>query len=128
MSMKFHHVGVACADINEEISSIEKIHEVIDISAIVYDEKQKASLCMLKTREGIPIELISGEQVANIVKKRITYYHLGYETDDIYAEISRLQNLGALLVSEPKPAILFADRKVAFIQVSYGLIELIQLS
>jgi len=124
--MKFHHIGVACFNIKEEIENISKIHEIIDASEIVFDVTQKANLCMLQTSEGVAIELISGDQVANILKKRITYYHIGFETEDIDAEISRLISLGAILVSEPKSAILFNDRKVAFLQVSYGLIELIQ--
>jgi methylmalonyl-CoA/ethylmalonyl-CoA epimerase len=125
--MKFHHIGVACANIKEEVDNITKIHEVIDVSPIVFDKEQNAELCILRTLEGIAIELISGEQVANIVKKRITYYHLCFETDDINTEIIRLQDLGAFLVSDPKCAILFDNRQVAFLQVSYGLIELVQL-
>ena len=78
--MKFHHVGVACSDIREEIESIRKIHEVTGISPIVYDEQQRAELCMIDTAEGVSIELISGEQVAGLVKKRIAYYHLCFET------------------------------------------------
>jgi methylmalonyl-CoA/ethylmalonyl-CoA epimerase len=92
--MKFHHVGVACHNIKEEIESISKIHEVTEISPIVYDTEQKAELCMITTLEGVLIELISGEQVANLLKKRITYYHLCFETEDIFEEITRLQDLG----------------------------------
>ena len=128
MLSKFHHVGVACRDIQDEIDNIRKIHDVIEVSPIVSDKEQKAELCILKTSEGIAIELIAGEQVQNIIKKRVTYYHLCFETDDIYAEIKRLQEIGALLVSEPKPAILFDHRKVAFLHVSYGLIELIEVN
>jgi len=124
--MKFHHVGIACKDILLEIESISKIHQVLEISDIVYDTKQKAKLCMIKTDEGINIELISGEQVENLIKKRITYYHICFETDDITAEIKRLQELGSLLVSDQKPAILFDNKKVAFVQTSYGLIELVE--
>lgn len=124
--MKFHHVGVACRNIQDEIDSIRKIHSVTDVSPIVYDEEQQAELCIIQTAEGVAIELIAGEQVANLVKKRISYYHVCYETDDIHAEIERLRELGAFLVSEPKKAILFGNRQVAFLQVSYGLIELVQ--
>lgn len=124
--MKFHHVGVACKNIEEEIKSISQIHDVIEVSDIVYDAQQKASLCMIKTAEGVNIELISGEQVENLIKKRIAYYHLCFETDDITAEIVRLQELGALLVSDEKPAILFNNKKIAFLQASYGLIELVE--
>ena len=128
MGMKFHHIGVACRDIVKEIENISQIHKVIEVSPIVFDEEQNAKLCMVKTSEGIVIELISGEQVANIIKKGITFYHLCFETDDINAEIIRLQNLGAFLVAEPKSAILFGNKQVAFLQVSYGLIELVQLN
>lgn len=124
--MEFHHVGIACRNIQEEIISISKIHKILDISPIVFDREQKAELCIIKIAEGINIELISGEQVENLIKKRITYYHLCFKTDNIKIEIERLQNSGALLVSEPKPAILFENRKVAFLQVSYGLIELVE--
>lgn len=125
--MKFHHVGIACRNINDEIESIKKIHEVKDISPVLFDTEQKAELCIIKTAEGVAIELISGQQVENLIKKRITYYHLCFETDDIGKEIIRLQDLGAFLVSAPKPAILFGYKKVAFLMVSYGLIELVEM-
>jgi methylmalonyl-CoA/ethylmalonyl-CoA epimerase len=124
--MEFHHIGIACRNIREEIASISKIHRIISISPIVFDKEQKAELCMVQIAEGVNLELISGEQVENLIKKRITYYHICFQTDDIDTEIERLQNSGALLVSEPNPAILFEDRKVAFLQASYGLIELVQ--
>jgi methylmalonyl-CoA/ethylmalonyl-CoA epimerase len=125
--MKFHHLGIACRNIPEEIENIKKFHEVIEISEIVSDAEQKAELCMLKTKEGISLELISGEQVENLIKKRISYYHICFETENINLEIARLQELGAFLVSDTKPAILFENNLVAFLQVSYGLIELVQI-
>ncbi|WP_333877380.1 VOC family protein [Flavobacterium sp.] len=124
--MKFHHVGVACRNIETEIESISRIHQVIHVSDIVFDSEQKAQLCMITTAEGVNIELVSGEQVENLIKKRIAYYHLCFETNDLIAEINRLQELGAFLVSEAKPALLFNHRKVAFLQASYGLIELVE--
>lgn len=124
--MKFHHIGIACKSITQEIDTIKRIHDVVDISPIVYDPEQKAELCILKLGEGTTIELISGEQVENLTKRRITYYHLCFETDDIEKEIMRLQDLGGFLVSEPKPAILFGNKRVAFLQLSYGLVELVE--
>lgn len=124
--MKFHHIGIACKNIAQEIDAIKQMHDVVDISSIVYDPEQKAELCILKLGEGTTIELISGEQVENLIKRRISYYHICFETDDIEKEITRLQDLGGFLVSEPKPAILFSNKRVAFLQVSYGLVELVE--
>ena len=125
--MKFHHLGVACRNIREEVEIITKIHDVVNISSIVFDPLQKAELCIITTADGFSIELISGEQIEKLIKKRISYYHICFETNDINTEIERLVNLGAFLVSEPKPAILFDNNIVAFLQVSYGLIELVQI-
>jgi methylmalonyl-CoA/ethylmalonyl-CoA epimerase len=123
--MKFHHVGVACKDINEEIANICKIHQIIKQSPTVFDEEQSAELVMLTLSDGTNIELISGRQTENLVKKNVTYYHICFEVDDIQAEIDRLIGLDAFLISPPKPAILFDYREVAFLKVSYGIVELL---
>ncbi|RCH54888.1 VOC family protein [Mucilaginibacter hurinus] len=126
--MKFHHVGVACRDINEGIAEMSKIHEISVVSKIVKDEQQNAELCMLTLADGVNIELIAGKQVEGFVKKGITYYHLCYEVENINTEIERLEKEGAYLLSAPKPAILFDNREVAFLHVSYGIIELLSLA
>jgi len=123
--MKFHHVGVACRNIEEEIGNISKIHQVIKKSPIVFDKEQNAELVLLTLSDGTNIELISGKPVETLLKKNITYYHLCFEVDDIDLEIERLVNEHAFLISPPKPAILFDNRKVAFLNVSYGMIELL---
>lgn len=123
--MKFHHVGIACKNIDEEIANISKIHKVIAQSPKVFDAEQNAELALLTLADGTKIELISGRQVETLVKKNMTYYHLCFEVDDINAEIERLVNDGAFLISPPKPAVLFNNRKVAFLNVSYGMIELL---
>jgi methylmalonyl-CoA/ethylmalonyl-CoA epimerase len=123
--MKFHHIGVACKSITAEITSMGKIHKITTTSAIVFDPEQNAELVLLTLTDGTCIELIAGKSVENFVKKNITYYHLCFEVDDIHAEIERLTHEQALLISPVKPAVLFNNREVAFLQVSYGLIELL---
>ena len=123
--MKFHHIGVACKNIQEEIISISKIHNVIKQSPVVADKEQNAELTMLTLADGTNIELISGKQVETFLKRNISYYHICFEVDDINTEIDRLVNDGAFLISPPKPAILFDNREVAFLNVSYGMIELL---
>ena len=123
--MKFHHVGIACSDIEAETQKIADLHGIVEKSPIVFDKEQNARLILLTLPDGTHLELISGPQVETFLKKRITYYHLCFEVADLAAEIERLVTQDALLISPPKPALLFDNREVAFLEVSYGLIELL---
>lgn len=124
--MIFHHVGIACKNISQELQKIKKIHLVIDETEIVYDKLQDANLCMITIEGGFKMEFVSGKPVYDFVKKGIRNYHLCYECEDINSEIEQLIANGAILVSTTKPAILFGGKLVAFLFVSYGLIELVQ--
>ncbi len=124
--MIFHHVGIACKDIEKELAKLKKIHLIIEQSDIVFDPLQNVHLCMITTEGSFKMELVAGETVEPFLKKGITNYHLCYETENIEEEIKRLIANGALLVSASKPAVLFDGKHVAFLYVSYGLIELVQ--
>lgn len=124
--MRLHHIGICCKNIEKEIKNIQKLHKLKNISDIVYDAKQDASLCMIELENGEKLELISGKQVENIVKNRINYYHICYEVDDIEEEMEKLQKKGAFLLSHLKEAILFNNKRVCFFKVSYGVIELVE--
>lgn len=123
--MKFHHVGVACKNIQEELESIRKLHKVIEETPIIFDPNQQAELCMVTVEDGLNIEFVSGKPVENLLKKRISYYHICYEVEDIDKTIENLTENGAMLISPPKEAILFNNRKVAFLMLSYGIVELL---
>ncbi len=124
--MKFHHIGIATEDIDKMISKLKKFFKIKEISDIVYDKNQDANLCMITLEDGIKIELISGNVVSNIVKKRQYLYHTCYSVNDLDATIKTLIDDGALLVRESKEAILFNNKKVAFLMWNLGLIELLE--
>ena len=124
--LKFHHIGLATENINESIKEMKNYFDITEISEIVYDEKQDATLCMITISDGTKIELISGNQVSRLVKKRQFLYHICYETDDIEAQIKQFEELGSMIISEPKEAILFDMKRVAFLMTNMGLIELVE--
>lgn len=124
--MKFHHIGIACNDIYTEIEKLKKIHSISKVTDIIFDENQKASICMVTLSSGFNIELVSGETVKKFVKSIATPYHICYSCSDIEVEIENILSNGGVLVSKPKSAKLFNNRKVAFLFVSYGLIELLE--
>lgn len=124
--MKIHHIGIACSDIEEALADFGRFHPIVKCSEVVYDELQKAELCMVYTDTGLDVEFIAGEQVARLVKKGISYYHLCYEVDDLDAVLSESVGKGAVIISEPKPAVLFDGRRVAFVYLPYGLVEFVE--
>ncbi|MBQ4282975.1 MAG: VOC family protein [Lachnospira sp.] len=125
--MKFHHVGIAVEDIETSLTDIKKQYSVSEVSEIVWDNNQKAFLCMVTMEDGFKMELISGEPAKPWIKRGQHLYHVCYEVNDIYAEVEKkCQSTGSILVSEPKEAILFSNKKVAFIRTALGLIELVE--
>jgi methylmalonyl-CoA/ethylmalonyl-CoA epimerase len=123
--MKFHHVGVACKDIQAELQNIRQLHTIVEETPVVFDPNQQAELCMVTVEDGLNIEFVSGKPVENLLKKRISYYHICYEVEDIDKTIEHLTQNGGMLISAPKEAILFNNRKVAFLMLSYGIVELL---
>ena len=124
--MKFHHIGIATENIEDMIKHLKKIMEISEIYETVFDPLQNANLCMVILSDGMQIELISGEVVARLVKKHNYLYHTCYVVEDIDKVIDTLQEEGYLLISEPKEAILFGGKKVAFLSGKLGIVEVLE--
>ena len=120
--MKFHHIGIATNDIEKSLNFLKNQFKIVSISKKIFDEKQNAYLMLVKT-EDMTYELVSGEMVKNLIKKNITYYHICYEVKNLEKAIKQIDGI---LVSPPKEAILFNNRKVAFLITPLGLIELLE--
>ncbi len=125
--MEFHHIGIATEDIEKTLENLKKYFDISNISDTVYDPKQDANLCMLTFKDGVKIELIEGKVVQNILKRRQYLYHTCYSVGNIEKTIEELIADGAFLVSEPKEAVLFNNKKVAFLAWDLGLIELLEM-
>ncbi len=124
--MKFHHIGIATSNIDELIDKISKFMEIKEKSEIIYDELQDAKLCMLTLSDGLNLELIEGKVVENLVKKHQYLYHTCYSVKDIHKTKEELIKEGSFLVRDELPAILFNDKRVAFLMTDLGLIELVE--
>ena len=126
IGLKFHHVGVACEDLERAVSFVLSAYTIVSDSGTVYDPEQDAEVRIFNRDTAFAIELVSGNAVANIVRRGTTYYHLCYATPNIHASIAAACELGAICVREPKPAVLFEGRLVAFVFTPIGLVEFLQ--
>lgn len=126
--MKLHHLGIACSDIQETLRQVQSIFRVTGCSEITHDRKQNADLCMVYIEDSLPLELITGPVVQNLVRKGIMLYHTCWEVGDIEATLVRMCDVGWRVISEPKQAILFDSRRVAFLITPVGLVELLEIN
>jgi methylmalonyl-CoA/ethylmalonyl-CoA epimerase len=124
--MKFHHIGVACASIDKAAQFVEKSFKVTSKTKIIFDEYQNVNLCLLSLEHGANIELVSGRTVEKFIDKNQFLYHSCWEVDNIEHSIESLYQNGAILISEPNPAVLFNHRQVAFLWTDIGILELLE--
>ena len=126
VSLRFHHVGIACADLERAAAFVRAALEVASDSGPVFDPRQNATVRLFRDTDGAGVELVSGHAVVNLLPKGVSYYHTCYEVPDIVAAIDHFTARKCLLVSPPTPAVLFEMRKVAFVHSPLGLIELLE--
>jgi methylmalonyl-CoA/ethylmalonyl-CoA epimerase len=124
--MIFHHLGIACDNMQAVLQFIDTTQTIISQSEVVFDPQQNAYLCMVQTQAAVKIELITGEQVRNFIKRGLYLYHTCWEVADLDTIVAKLCADGLTLVSGPKPAVLFNDRRVCFLYSPLGLIELLE--
>ena len=123
-AMKFHHIGIATKNIEKTLEWVTEHFQIINISDKVYDENQDAYVQMIETID-VNIELISGNIVENFIKKNITYYHVCFEVDNLQEAMTSFKK--SIVISKPAKAILFDNRKVAFLLTPIGIVELLEM-
>lgn len=128
VGITFHHVGVACRDLDAEERSFAALgyrREAPDF----YDPIQGVRGRFL-TGGGPRLELLCNPEEPGVltpwIKKGVRFYHLAYEVDDLSAAAATLSSFGAKEIVAPVPAVAFERRLIAFYMLAnLTLIELI---
>lgn len=129
-TLTFHHVGIACRDIDKTKSFYLSMGYVA--SPVIDDPLQHVSVCFLDKDDAPRLELLAplDEQspVARTLKTvGVSPYHMCYEVRDIEAAIASLRAQRFLLVNGPVPACAMDNHRVAFLfHKDSGLIELVE--
>lgn len=129
--LTFHHFAVATNDARLSSEYLGALGYRRGANA--YDPLQNVNLEMWHHPTMPDVELVSpsgtsGPVSAMLKKKGVGIYHVCYEVNDIAATVDtfRAQNVGFLEVVEPRPAVLFGGRPVAFyLFEGIGLVELL---
>ncbi len=93
--LSFHHIGLLVKDINVSIQHYSELFGTENISKLYRIDSQKVNVCFVTIGDGSYIELVEplGElsPVYNLLKKRTSYYHMGYKVENIEISISKLE-------------------------------------
>lgn len=82
-----HHVGCLTKSIDESLVFYTKILPLKRTSDIITIQSQGVKVCFLSMNESTLLELVepsqSNKSLNNLLKKGVSFYHLGYLSEDI---------------------------------------------
>ncbi|HRH58747.1 MAG TPA: VOC family protein [Chitinophagales bacterium] len=95
--LTFHHVGLLVDNIEDSINHYITLFGEENVSKVFRIESQQVKVCFVKVGVESYIELVEPMHESSVVykllKKRVSYYHIGYKVQDIIASINRLEAL-----------------------------------
>jgi methylmalonyl-CoA/ethylmalonyl-CoA epimerase len=128
--MNFHHVGIACEDIDATAAHYTAMGYTLHPTVV--DPLQNIRIAFL-THPSMPcLELLAPvdekSPVVQILEKNgTTPYHICYTVPDLKDAIKQLKRQRYVVVSSAKPACALEGKEVAFLfHKEVGLIELLQ--
>jgi methylmalonyl-CoA/ethylmalonyl-CoA epimerase len=126
------HVGVIVRSIPDAVSYYTRTFGLRPCGDAVVDPLQDVELQFLEDDRGMRLELIrplgDGSPAAQALAKGGGLNHVCYRVADLQASIDALLADKAKLVREPRPAVAFNGRRVAFLYTRHlELIEFVEL-
>ena len=95
--LEFHHVGLLTESIESSIPHYAELFGKQNISNIINIASQNVNVCFVGVASNNYIELVQplseDSVVYKLLKKKISYYHVGYKVSDIERSVARLEAL-----------------------------------
>jgi methylmalonyl-CoA/ethylmalonyl-CoA epimerase len=134
LTFKLLHVGVAVPSLDPATESLATLFGYRVASGPFDDPIQKVAVNFLTAsdQDTTEIELIAplaedSPIRAMLAKGNGGAYHLCFETNDIDAALSHMQNHRCIVVAKPVPAVAFQGRRIAWIYTpSRQLFEIVE--
>ena len=132
LPLQLHHVGQAVPQLAPAAERMVRAfgHELV--TPILHDPLQTAFVQFLRLRGDTSyLELVAPDSAASkltqVSRRGGSLHHLCYMAGTLELEIARLESTGLRLISEPKPAVAFAGRRICWLlsidQVPIELVE-----
>ena len=120
-SCKFHHLGIG-------INKISSFDQNL-IEKKIYDPIQKVNVYFFYMNDFL-IEFVEpadeNSPVSNSLKNNLNYFHICFSTNEFEILKNKFLNMKIRQISQPVPAIAFANKKIVwFKSKELGIIEII---
>jgi methylmalonyl-CoA/ethylmalonyl-CoA epimerase len=128
--MQFHHLGVACEDLDREAAAFAPLGYRADGDD--FRDPVQGIKGRFLVGAGPRLELVAALNdrstiLSGILAQRIKLYHLAYSVPDMNAALEALRAQRGKVVVQPSPAVAFGGRDIAFLVMpNRVLVELIQ--
>ncbi len=118
--MRLHHVGYVTAEIAPSVSEYTVKFKYRTASDVIHDPVQTALVCFLQIDNDTSyLEFVAPDGpdsvLASAAKRRPGLNHLCYTAGPLEATISFLEANGMRLISEPRPGVAFAGRRICWL-------------
>jgi methylmalonyl-CoA/ethylmalonyl-CoA epimerase len=127
--LRFHHLGLACSDLDAETSWLEVLGYRREGDDFV--DSVQGVVGRFLTGPGPRLELLTEGQDSTTLQpwllKRVKIYHQAFLTAEISDRIKSLEQAGGRVVAGPVPAAAFAGSRICFVMLpGMHLVELIE--
>ncbi len=131
-NLRLHHIGYVAADIAPVVETYVQRYGYERSTEVIHDPKQTALVQFLKLPgEATYLEFVapdgSQSKLMGAVKRGGGLNHLCYSAGPLEAAIEHLEASGMKLISDPKPAVAFAGRRICWLWgTDQLLVELVE--
>lgn len=126
--LAFHHLGVACANIGEELGIWTALGYGAESAPFVDAAQGVRGLFLVGG--GPRIELLEAsegsETLAPWIKRRVKFYHAGYTVPSLNKAMAAFEARGATVARAPMPSAYFKAPVAFLLMPNLALIELIE--
>lgn len=129
MKIFFHHVGVACRDLDSESKRFSLLGYTPEFPDFTDPIQGVTGRFLIGggPRMELLMSLPGKGTLSPWLKSGVKLYHLAYETSDISMAIDHYREQGAKVIVAPVSSVAFAGRLIAFLMLpNMLLIELIE--
>lgn len=130
LQLELHHVGCVTKSINESLVYYTQVLPFKKWGEVIYIKSQQVSVCFVEMGSKVYLELVEptdeNKSLNNLLKKGISFYHLGYFSKDVDSSADYLVSKEFRIVTSFYSEA-FENKKCIFLySPEMQLIELIQ--